>query len=466
MSTRSRSLASLACASLALLLSSAAAHASFIANFHDNLVAGNNTLFIFGDEGTDGSVTGNDGFSQNFTIDNTGVFELGLGLRGREMTGNGNTPNNLSLLVESMDPISGLALNRGRASTDMTTLLDTDGLSSEYLVLTIGGGNDGGSQMSVTATEDNTTVTITAPVLIGGNVANTPFQVVLDAGESVFYETAVGDDLSGSIVSANNDVAVFAGARCADVPSTVTFCDHLIQQQFGTENFDTEFLLVETPFAGSNQDLVRVIAAEDSTEVFLDGVSQGTIDSGEVLQIDSVGNAKVTSDKPVSVGQFMRGQSGSRTVGDPAFALIPSIDQLLDAYSFTTPVGSDSFTQNQLNIAIAASDAASLELDGAMVDTSGFTLLDGILYGSIDVSVGSGIISAENPFLATLSGFDSFDSYLTPIASAFSPGVSPPPPPPPNPTEVVPLPASALLLLGGFGVMGALRRRKSRRAVT
>ncbi len=466
MSTRSRSLASLACASLALLLSSAAAHASFIANFHQNFDDTNtNTVFIFGAQGTEGTVSGNDGFNQNFTIDNTGVFSLGLGTAGRAMSQNG-VVNNLSLLVESVDPISGLALNRRNFSTDMTTLIDIAGLSSEYRVLSIGGGDDGGSQMSVTATEDNTTVTITAPVVIDGNVADTPFQVVLDKGESVFYETAVGEDLSGSLVSANKDVAVFAGAKCADVPSNVSACDHLVQQQFGTENFDTEFLLVETPFAGSDQDLVRVIAAEDNTEVFVDGVSQGTIDSGEVLQIDSVGNAKVTSDKPVSVGQFMRGQSGSRTVGDPAFALIPSIDQLLDTYAFTTPVGSESFSQNQLNIAIAASDAGSLELDGALVDTTGFTLSNGILYGSIDVSVGSGIISAENPFLATLSGFDSFDSYLTPIASAFSPGVSPPPPPPPNPTEVVPLPASALLLLGGFGVMGALRRRKSHRAVS
>jgi hypothetical protein len=345
----------------------------------------------------------------------------------------------------------------------MTTLLDLEALGTDYRVLTISN-NDGGSQMSVTATEDNTTVTIDSPVSLGGNAADTPFQVVLNKGESVFYETPNNVDLTGTQVTSDKAVAVFGGNECTDVPGSLGFCDHVIQQQFSTNNFDTNFLVATTPFAGADNDLIRVIASEDNTEVFINGVSQGTINAGEFLEVDKVGNSRITSDKPVMVGQFMRGQSGTRSVGDPAFALIPSVDQLLDSYAFTTPVGGDSFPDNLLNIAIAEADAASLTLNGAAVDTSGFTLLDGILYGNVEIGVGSGVIEADNPFLATVSGFDDADSYLTPIASAFSPGVSPPPPPPPDDTNVIPLPASALLLLGGLGILGASRRRKSRAA--
>ncbi|MBM9593901.1 hypothetical protein [Roseitranquillus sediminis] len=452
---------------LACLLLSGAAHASFIANFHENLNAGNNSVFIFGAEGTTGTVTGNDGFNQNFAIDNTGVYTLALGSRGREMTDSG-VKNNLSLLVESADPISGLALNRAGFSTDMTTLLDLEGLSRDYRVLAVPSVNSSafgsGSQMSVTATEDNTTVTIT-PKSISGLADGVPVQVTLQKGESIFYESGTGGDLSGTRVQSDKDVAVFAGNECTQVPIGTVACDHMIQQQFGVENFDTEFLVAETPFAGTAKDLVRVIAAEDDTDVFINGVLVGTIDAGEVLQVDNVGNSKITSDKPVSVGQFMRGVGGTRSTGDPAYALIPSVDQLLDAYSFTTPVGGEAFSQNQLNIAIAAGDAASLKLDGVAVDTSGFTLLDGILYGSIAVGTGPGVVEADNPFLATISGFDNADSYLTPIASAFSPGVSPPPPPPPPPDGVIPLPASVLLLggaLGSFGGLGAWRRRRNK----
>ncbi|MBU2993395.1 VPLPA-CTERM sorting domain-containing protein [Octadecabacter sp. 1_MG-2023] len=438
------------------MISTTAAQASFIANFHENYHAGNNTIFIFGDQGTTGTATGNDGFSQNFSIDATGVFELGLGVSGREMTASASI-NNLSVLVESADPISGLALNRAGFTTDMTTLLDLDALSTDYRVLTIGGGFGDGSQMSVTATADNTTVTIT-PDGIGGLTDGVPVDVVLNKGETIYYESGGGGDLSGTRVQSTSAVAVFAGTECTNVGG-VAACDHLIQQQFGVENFDTEFLVAGTPFAGADKDLIRVIAAEDGTEVFINNVSQGTINAGEVLEVDNVGNASITSDKPVSVGQFMRGVSGTRTTGDPAFALIPSVDQLLDAYSFTTPVGGDAFSDNQLNIAIAQADAASLELNGVAVDTSMFTLLDGILYGTISVGIGAGVVEADNAFLATISGFDNADSYLTPIASAFSPGVSPPPPPPPDP-NVVPLPASAMFLMGGLGILGVMRRRR------
>lgn len=435
------------------------AHADFIANFHVNNSPGTQELFIFGAEGTSGTISGADGFSQNFVIPAGGVYTESLGSGARTMSSN-NALNNLSLLVESGDPISGLALNRQTATSDMSVLLDLDGLSTDYRVLTTVGTFDNGSQMSVTATEDNTTVTID-PNNISG-LANGVAQVVtLNKGESIFYNSGRGGDLSGTGVVADKKVAVFAGAQCTQVPNGVVACDHVISQQFGTDNYDTEFLVAATAFAGADKDLVRVIADQDNTEIFINGVSQGTINAGEVLTVDNVGNAKITSTKPVSVGQFMRGQGGSRTVGDPAFAIIPAVDQLLKEYAFTTPVNSP-FTSNQLNIAIAAADAASLKLNGVAVDTSGFTTLDGILYGNIDIDVGAGVISADNAFLALISGQASFDSYLTPIATSFSAGVSPPPPPTPNPNQI-PLPAGAWLLMGGLGILagaGARRRRK------
>lgn len=439
-------------------LSTAPASASFIGAFHENLNSGDNTLFIFGNEGTSGTITGLDGLSELFTIAANGVFVQNFGPRGREMTDNG-VVNNLSYSVESSDPISGLALNRAPQSTDMTTLLDTNSLGTDYRVMSFPGSFGSGAQLSVTAVEDDTVVTISTPVPVAGNPADTPFNVTLNAGESVFYESGAGNDLTGAKVTSTKSVAVFGGAECTNVPSSVTFCDQLISQQFSTDNFDTEFRVSENFGGGTDSDLVRVLTDTDNTEVFLNGVSQGIVNAGEFIEIDQVGNGVITSSEPVTVGQFVRGQSGTRTTGDPAFAIIPSVDQQLDSYAYATPIGTDEFGENFLNIAIDAAIASSLTLNGSTVDTSFFDLIDDILFGNVSITPGFGTISASDDFLATISGFSSFDSYFTPIATAFSPGVSPPPPPPPNP-NVIPLPAAGWLLLGALGGLLTLRKRK------
>ena len=443
--------------SLALSLIAGQAEADFIGVFHENLSSGPNTLFIFGAEGTSGTISANDGLDLSFTIDASGVFEQGFGDAGRQMSQDGDI-NTLSFNVEADDPISGLTLNRAPFTTDMTTLLDVDGLGTEYTVLAAPGVFGEGSQMSVTATEDNTVVTIQSALALDGKPANTPFQVTLDAGQSVFYESGGGLDLSGTSVSSTRPVAVFAGAECTQVPTGTVACDHLISQQFSEDNFDTEFRISDNFGGGVQGDLLRITTATDGTEVFFNGVSQGSINAGEVLVIDGVTEGLVTSSEPITVGQFVRGQGGTRTTGDPAFAIIPSVDQELDSYAHATPVGPDAFSQNFLNIAIDQGIANSLMLNGSSVDTSGFSLLDGVLFGNIPINVGFGVISAADGFLATISGFSGFDSYFSPIATAFSPGVSQPPEPPMAP---IPLPAAGWLLIAGIGGMAAMKRRKT-----
>ncbi|MEM8799923.1 MAG: IgGFc-binding protein, partial [Pseudomonadota bacterium] len=363
-----------------LLGSTSMAHATtLIANFHENLLSGNNSLFLFGEEGTTGSISSIGGFSTDFTIDMTGVFELSLGLDGQAQTENG-VVNGQSLTVDASAPISGFALNRAPETSDGTVLLDAEGLGQEYLVLSTPGIAGEGSQFSITAVEDNTTVTVTSTVDLPGNPAGTSFDVVLNQGESVFFESGLGGDVSGTSIVSNNDIAVFAGAECTNVPSGVFACDHLIAQQFSVDNFDTEFNIVANFGGGSDGDLIRVIASVDGTEVFLDGALVGTIDAGEFLEIDNVGNAVLTSSEPVSVGQFIRGQGGTRTTGDPAFGIIPSVDQEISSYAFAAPVGEDAFEENFLNVAIDAAFADTLTLNGELVDISLFELIGDTLF--------------------------------------------------------------------------------------
>lgn len=434
----------------------ASAQAALIANFHPNFSGGTQSLFIFGDVGTTSTISNNDGFSQSFTIDATGVFNLNVGPVATMPSSMSNSVNGRSFRIDADNPISGLALNREAQTSDMTGLLDVTGLGSDYYVMGFTGVFGEGGQFSVTATQDNTQVTITPSVAINGNPAGVPFVVTLNAGESVKYN-AVSGDVTGTRVTATNDVAVFAGAACTQVPVGVVACDHLVSQNFSTDNYGERFVISDNFGGGTDSDLVRVLAADDNTEVFVNGVSQGTIDAGEFLTIDRIGDAVITTNNPVTVGQFLRGQGGTRNVGDPGFSIVPAENQWLRSYAFSTPVGSEAYSQNFLNIAILTSDLASLRLNGMSFDTSMFTTTGLYSLGNVEIPVGFGTISAAIPFLAMIAGFSNFDSYFWSIATSFSPGTSPPPDPDP-----IPLPAALPLFLAGLaGISFAKRRHKA-----
>ena len=78
------------------------------------------------------------------------------------------------------------------------------------------------------------------------------------------------------------------------------------------------------------------MAAEDDTEIFLDGASQGTIDAGENLVIRVNEGDVITSTKPVQA-DIVAGDIGS-TYELRWYSLIPTEDWDNEYY---TPVGDD-----------------------------------------------------------------------------------------------------------------------------
>ncbi len=435
----------------------------FYANFHPGFDASNTlSLVIFGPEGTVGQITTRDGFLLDFTIDASGVFQTPLDRLDVEQDMLG-TINDRSVRVVADRAVSGIALNRREFTSDQTALLDITGLGEEYRLLAWDS-VFGGSQVSITAVADDTTVTITSPVnLAGGFLANIPFVITLDAGKSISFNPEFNSgDLSGMHIVGSADLAVFGGTTCAQVPVGVVACDHLIEQNFSVDHFDNSFVLVPNFGGGTDGDLIRVIAAQDNTEVFLNGVSQGVLNAGEFMQIDQVNAALLSASAPVMVGQYMRGQGGTRDVGDPAFAIVPSVNQWLASYVYATPIGAEVFLQNFLNVAIDAAMATTLLLNGVAVDTSAFTALDDFLMGNIAIDPGFGTISADVPFLAMISGFGNFDSYFSAIATSFSSGASPPPSALPSTVAAYEVYPSALLSMTR---LGSLRKRLGDRVV-
>ncbi|MBC8037535.1 MAG: PEP-CTERM sorting domain-containing protein [Rhizobiales bacterium] len=442
-----------------LALSSATAQAGILYfDFNRNQVssAANSSVFLFGTTGQTATVSNLAGFSQNIVFGVDGFFNLPIANTYQQ---SGTGIRNTGFQVVSPDPIAGYFVNRAPFTTDMTYLLDSAALSTEYVVASQGQGFGEGSQVAIHATENNTAVTFTPK---GGAAIN----VVLQAGET--YKYAGGStDLTGSLVSADKKVAVFGGHECAQTPPGITACDTLLEQMIPTDKLSKTYVLAATKAASisaTGGDIVRIIATVNGTQVTVDGVVVATLNKGDVYQYSLPANSGsiVSATQPVMVAQYLVGGQGTNT--DPAMSLVPGSDEWLDEYRLSTPSGAQSFIENYASIAIETADLASLLLNGLAVNTAGCTVIGSSIFSrcNIDLPLGLFDLTADSPFEVMLGGGSSADSYLTYGGATFAPGISPPPPPVDPPLET-PEPATIALLAAGLGGIEALRRRRKSR---
>jgi hypothetical protein len=426
-------------------------------DFNRNTVGGtaNASVFLFGGAGQQATVSNLIGFNQVVTLGADGFLNLSIGNSYQE-SGTGITGAGFKIV--SPNPIAGYFVNRAPSTTDMTYLMDSGALGTQYVVASQGGGFGEGSQVMIHATQDNTTVTFTP-------TSGAPVTVTLNAGQT--YKYAGGSaNLTGSTVSADKNVAVFGGHECAQVPVGRVACDNLLEQMIPTDKLSKSYLLASSQPAaavGVNSDLVRVIATADATEIKVNGAVVATIDKGQYFETSLTGNSglKIDATERVMVAQYLIGQGAGATSTDPAMALVPGSDTWLKAYRLATPTGAQQFAFNYAALVVGVDDLDSLLLNGTLVDTSSFTDIAGTSYkrGIVSLPLGLFNLTADNPFLVMLGGGGSFDSYLTYGGATFAPGVSPPIEPP---ASSVPEPATIMLFGVGLAVASLRRGRGPR----
>lgn len=244
------------------------------------------------------------------------------------------------------------------------------------------------STLTIVGTEDDTTVAVQLSTDIVGTEAITDVtagsvvEVVLGPFDVLNLETgSFNADFTGSNVIADRPVVVFSGNEASDVPyfpglSQRQCCaDHLEEQLSPTHTLGTTFVAVRSPSrtcalhdAGSDvrceedeYDVFRFVGTGEFPEVetSLPSPNQSFgLDPGRPRDVLSYEDFWIRATGAIEVGQFITSQwvvcgpgNNDQPCGDPAFILLPPVEQYRTDYLFLVP---DKYAFDYLLIAAPA----------------------------------------------------------------------------------------------------------------
>jgi hypothetical protein len=284
---------------------------------------------------------------------------------------------------------------------------------------------------AVTASEDNTSVTLT-PSATGGNVqagagvaSNGTGTVTLNAGDvlQVFTNPSGGfpdaSDLTGTLVTATKPVQVIGGHTCTNVPHNITACDHLEESMPPLETVATEYFATAA-YINSNTTkvrMVRVVATAPNTTITYNppqsGAPTSLTNAGDYFEIPlNNQDFLVSASQPILVAQYMAGQTAGGGTGDPAMTLSVATAQYRNEYLFHAPTN---YSANFVNV--VAPTGTTVTLDGNPVSgwqTVGTTGFDVARVQLSNGGNGNHTITSGQPFGISVYGYGQYTSYWYP----------------------------------------------------
>ena len=337
--------------------------------------------------------------------------------------------------ITSTGKIAVHAFNERFRSADGTVVLPVGALGKDYYItshfevltanVNFNGNINNESTLLVVATEDDTNIEITTSVnSLSGNVANTPSIITLDRGQS--YQIKARGDLTGSrvrVIGDNADeckkIAVFGGNKWTSVGNCGEANDHLFQQAYPVNSWGTSFVHVALEGRSSGE-LVKVLAAEDGTQVRVNGQLRGTIDRGKWLALEFAEDVsgKIETSKPSSVTVFSKSMDCNRPNspeernGDPFMITYSPVEQKLKEITFNA-MALPSITNHYVNVVVKRGTENQTFLDGQNVGSSFSPLAGDAEYSIARIGIFQGAhkISNAEGFTAYVYGFGEIESY-------------------------------------------------------
>ncbi len=375
---------------------------------HDGSAA--KTLFLASESATLGQVDVPAlGLSLPFVVTPGEVTTVAL--PGEVELGAGVGISDLTVRITAEQEICVYGLSQVTFTTDAFAATPIESFGTEYRVLAYPGGE--GAQVTVIASEPDTTVVLEAAVPFAGLAAGETQTVTLHAGEAYSLSATVGD-ASGLLVLSDKPVGVFGGNRCTQVPTGFSACDHLVEMLPPVATWGTEALAVDLA-ERTGADTFRILAAQDGTLVEVSGTvpESFTLDAGEFRELLLDGRNRITASDRILVCQYANGQQFDGSTGDPFQMLLPPTGQFQSAYTFATPASG--FASHWVNVVAPSGLAASGQvlLDGQPVDAALFEAVgaSGFSGAQVAIEAGSHVLEAPQPVGVTVYGFNGFDSY-------------------------------------------------------
>lgn len=376
---------------------------------------------------------------------NYGRYELIGATFNANATGDCETVMPCGVHVVALNEISVYAASREYTTTDAWLALPTDVLGTDHRVMsyqsdarvdtsflrvTATAGYP--SQFVVVATQDSTDVTIDLSVARTQRANGSRRTIRLDRGEVYLVQAYVTqrqqqDDLSGSRIRSTKPVALISGHYRAQVPiiDDDASRDMLVEQMPSVDTWGKSTIIVppvapqgSIPFNARDVPQARIMAAQDGTEIRINGVLRTTLAGGGFIDEPLTSAMVVDATKPIAcaiLDRSTRRTTNASRNGDPSMLIVPPTEQFLASYTCISieprTSGQPVFDEHHLTLVIPLQAAATVRIDGRLVGTP--QPIGTSTYGFVHETVRAGThrITCDEPFGIVAYGYGFAESY-------------------------------------------------------
>lgn len=294
------------------------------------------------------------------------------------------------IILKADAPIIAYGVTRYQYTSDGFLAVPTHALSKTYIISSYRETANFQSQSltpyaDIIGVFDKTRVTFH----IGGNNATTvrtiddkkwrPYDVLrADLNRGDFWLIASEgpqSDIGGSYVTANKPIAVLSGSHCAYIPTTVSACDFIIEQELPVIAWGKKYHITNI-VDRKKASVIRMFAKEPNTSFIRNGgneigylVTNFGIEGEGWLETrhdpDTNKPAVITSNKAINVVQYNQGMSDDNVPSDPFQLMLTPEEQFQNEIIFNTPGirGGYGFRRNYINIVYKSDSSGQIPDD-------------------------------------------------------------------------------------------------------